>query len=193
MLLNYLLCLLLFLLSSTQQVYTVDTDESTIRWTGKKIFGSHYGTIPIKTGQFRLEGDALQAGSFTLNVREMTNQDLEGSRRQDLLDWLKSEEMFYTEKYPEASFNITNVQALQGEQYRIEGELTIKGITQSIGFPARIRRESGSIRASAFLTFDRTRWDLNYGEGGIIGGIGNSAIKDEVEVDIELVARADDA
>ncbi|MFP4092149.1 MAG: YceI family protein [Cyclobacteriaceae bacterium] len=176
-----------------QQTYTVDASESTVRWTGKKIFGQHYGKVPIKEGSFSLEDGRLKSGSFTLNVRDLTNEDLEGSRKQDLLEWLKSKEMFYTGKYPEAFFEIVSATAeANGQTYQVEGKLTIKGTTHSISFPVQISGSKEEVRVQAKLSFDRTRWDLKYGEGGIIGDMGNTAIKNEVEVEVDLVAESAD-
>ena len=184
-----LLLLSLVPVNRIEEVYEVDTAASTIRWTGKKVLGEHYGTLQLEEGSFRMDGDVLQGGSFTIDMRSLENQDLEGDRREKLEDWLRSEEMFYVERYPHVRFKITSAQPLEGnERYRVEGQLTIKDISHTISFPATIRRAGEGVNVQAELKFDRTRWNLNYGSGGLVGGIGNFAIEDEVSVAVDLLA-----
>lgn len=181
--------LFLFIPLRSHEVYQVDTEASTIRWTGSKVIGEHYGTLQLKEGSLRVEDNQLQGGDFTIDMRTLVNEDLEGDRREKLENWLRSEEMFYVERYPEVKFEITSAQLLEeDERYRLEGQLTIKDISHSITFPARVRQQGNRITAEAKLTFDRTRWNLNYGSGGVVGGLGNFAIEDEVSVEISLQA-----
>jgi polyisoprenoid-binding protein YceI len=185
------LLLLLPLQDRQEEIYQVNTEESTIRWTGKKVLGEHHGTLQLDEGSFRLENGQLKGGNFTIDMRSLKNEDLEGDRREKLEDWLRSEEMFYTERYPYVRFTITSAEPSENSQrYRVEGELTIKEDTHSIGFPAIIKQDENKVFVEAELTFDRTRWNLNYGSGGLIGGIGNFAIEDEVSVQINLQAES---
>lgn len=175
----------------TEKVYKVDTEASTIRWTGKKVLGEHYGTLQLKEGSFRLEDGSLKGGNFTIDMRSLVNQDLEGDSREELENWLRSEEMFYVARYPYVKFEITAAESQQGKQrYQVEGRLTIKDVSHIISFPAEIQQKGEMISVQAELKFDRTRWNLNYGSGGIIGGLGNTAIKDEVTVAVNLQASA---
>ena len=183
--------LFLFIPIHSHEVYRVDTEASKIRWTGSKVIGDHYGTLQLKEGTLQVEDNQLQGGNFTIDMRTLANEDLEGERREKLENWLRSEEMFYVERYPIVRFQITSVQPLEENQrYQLEGQLTIKGISHSITFPARVTQQENRITAEAELTFDRTRWNLNYGSGGVIGGLGNFAIEDEVSVQILLQASA---
>ncbi len=191
--LSYLIFSLLFLLAPArpQETYQVDTEASTVRWVGKKILGEHYGTLQLHEGMVMLEEGKLQGGNFTIDMRTLVNQDLEGGQREKLEDWLRSKEMFYVERYPFVVFEITSVQSLdENQQYQLEGELIIKGVSHRISFPANVRKEGKTFMAEAELIFDRTRWNLNYGSGGVIGGLGNFAIEDEVSVQISLQANA---
>lgn len=181
--------LFLFISIRSPEVYRVDTEASTIRWTGSKVIGEHYGTLQLKKGTLRIEDSQLRGGDFSIDMRTLVNEDLEGDRREKLENWLRSEEMFYVERYPFVRFQITSAQTLEEDQrYQLEGQLTIKDISHRIAFPARVRHQGNRITAEAELTFDRTRWNLNYGSGGVIGGLGNFAIEDDVSVQISLQA-----
>jgi len=191
--LSYLIFSLLFLLAPArpQETYHVDTEASTVRWVGSKILGEHNGTLKLHEGSVTLEEGKLQEGSFTIDMRTLVNKDLEGDQREKLENWLRSEEMFYVERYPFVVFEITSVQSLdEDQQYQLEGELTIKGVSHRISFPANVQKEGKTLMAEAELTFDRTRWNLNYGSGGVIGGLGNFAIEEDVSVQISLQANS---
>ena len=62
----------------------IDITESYITWTGKKILGSHTGTINIKEGYLEMEGDILQGGLFVVEtvsvVMQVTSFRLTGRR-----------------------------------------------------------------------------------------------------------------
>lgn len=176
--------------TDVESTYEVDTSSSKIRWTGSKLIGDHYGTLQLQNGSFTLEGNKLLRGNFTIDMRSLENQDLEGERREKLETWLRSEEMFYVERYPTVSFKIAAARYLsEQQQYEVKGQLTIKGISHDIVFPAIIEKSGSNLRVQAEITFDRTRWNLNYGSGGLVAGVGNFAIDDEVEVAVDLIAR----
>lgn len=47
--------------------------------------------------------------------------------------------------------------------HTITGNLTLKNVTKSISFPAKVSQANGVITADANFTFDRTQWNLSYG------------------------------
>ena len=46
----------------------VDPAKSTIGWLGKKVTGQHNGTINLKSGELKMEGDSLTGGSFEIDI-----------------------------------------------------------------------------------------------------------------------------
>ena len=46
----------------------VDPAKSTIGWLGKKVTGQHNGTINLKSGELKMEGDSLTGGSFEIDM-----------------------------------------------------------------------------------------------------------------------------
>jgi polyisoprenoid-binding protein YceI len=105
---------------------------------------------------------------------------------------LKSEDFFSVEKNPTSSFKITKVapiaKAKAGEpNYKITGNLTIKGITNAITFPATVNLTGNSAQATAKIDVDRTKYDIKY-RAAIIGTAADKIIDDNFTIDLKLVA-----
>ena len=122
------------------------------------------------------------AGTFELDISNLTNSDLEGEIQETLLDHLKSEDFFDTESYPSANLNITSSEKLDENIYSLTADLTIKDQTNSIQFKAEV--DGTEIRSQ--FDIDRTRWGVTYGSGNFFDNLKDSAIKDEIMFDIKL-------
>lgn len=182
----------LALTASTNQKldsYTVDTAKSVLVWAGKNVAGGgHDGTISVSKGTLAFNGNKLAAGSFTIDVNSIKVTDLEGARATRLENHLKNEDFFDAPKFPEAKFVITKVEG-SGNQTTVTGDLTIKGITKSITFPATVAKTRTTVRATAKgVTFDRTQFDVKYRSGNFFSGLGDRAILDEITLDIDIQA-----
>ncbi|MDP2188749.1 MAG: YceI family protein [Sphingobacteriaceae bacterium] len=168
--------------------------ESSVKWTGKKLTGEHYGKIQIAEGQLFVDGDQLSGGSFTIDMNTITVEDLtDAAKNKDLTDHLFSEDFFNVAQYNAAKFEITGVEALatadaSGNTHTITGNLTIKGITKGISFPAKVENNANGINASAKFDIDRTLWDIKYRSGKIFPEIGDKVIYDEIGIELNLAA-----
>lgn len=168
--------------------------ESTVKWTGKKLTGEHYGKINISEGSLFVDGDQLSGGSFTMDMNTITVEDLtDAAKNKDLTDHLNSEDFFNVAQFNAANFEITGVEALAaadeaGNTHTISGNLTIKGITKGISFPAKVDNNEAGIKASAKFNIDRTLWDIKYRSGKIFPEIGDKVIYDEIGIELNLAA-----
>src|SRR5690606_24220128 len=101
---------------------------------------------------------------------------------------LKNEDFFDAPKFPEATFDIAKVSG-SGNDLSVTGRLTIKGITKSVTFPAVVHQSGNTVHATAKgVKIDRTQFDIKYRSGNFFSGLGDRAISDEFQLDIELVA-----
>jgi polyisoprenoid-binding protein YceI len=78
---------------------------------------------------------------------------------------LKSDDFFYVDSFPTAVFEIVKVreEATDATPYVVVGNLTIRGITNSIEFPANVTVEEGSVRLlRQTFSIDRTKWNVKY-------------------------------
>ncbi|MEE1884031.1 YceI family protein [Pedobacter flavus] len=164
--------------------YSVDTKKSNITWFGKKFSGSHKGTVAIKSGSLTFDNKKLINGTFVADMNSIKDDD--GSK--NLENHLKSDDFFGAQKFPNASFTVKKV-AGSGANLNITGDLTIKGITQSITFPAKISWNSdGSATAKVEkIVIDRTKYDIKYKSKSLFGDLGDNFIYDEFEFGVNLV------
>ncbi len=166
--------------------YTVDPAKSTITWIGKKVTGSHNGTIALQSGKLNVDGKKVTGGTFTIDMNSI--KDADGSAK--LEGHLKADDFFGTTKFPTSTFVITKV-AGSGAALTVTGNLTIKGITKPVTFPATVAvNGDGTVSALAGkITVDRTKYDIRYGSKSFFDSIGDKAIDDNFEIGVKLVAK----
>src|SRR5688572_20352407 len=170
---------------ATGETWNVDTTESKIEWVATKVSGYHTGTVNIKDGELNVQDGKVTGGNFVL---DMTSMVVSGPPENDeksnnkLLTHLKSPDFFEVSAHPIATFVITSVAPFSGtvkdttdprqesiSKYKVadpthtvSGNLTIKGITKNIEFPASIVVSNNSANAIAKFNVDRTQWNIVY-------------------------------
>jgi polyisoprenoid-binding protein YceI len=159
----------------------IDITESHIIWKGKKILGSHTGTINIKEGYLEMEDDLLIGGMFVVDMTSINVTDLEGEYKGKLERHLKSDDFFGIKNHPTATLLIKKA-TKKGNTYDVSGDITIKGTTHSIYFEL----EMGTTAATANLKIDRTKFGLRYGSGSFSDDLGDKAISDKFTLDVNL-------
>lgn len=170
--------------------FNVDKQQSEITWIGRKVTGEHTGTLSLSSGKLIWNGDKLTGGSFVIDMSSIANTDLtDADSNQKLVGHLKSDDFFSTEKHPTAKFVITNVNQLTGNQAQVKGNLTIKGITKPVEFPATIQVNGNQLNANAKIVVDRTQYDIRYGSGSFFDNLGDKAIDNDFELNVALVAK----
>lgn len=175
--------------------YTVDTQASEVKWTGKKIAYGHFGTLNIASGSLVFSGDALTGGKFDFDMNSIKCDDIEDAdKNAKLIGHLKSDDFFSVKDHPVSSFVITKVEKASGDaNYKITGDLSIKGITHPLTFDAMLKDNDGTINATAKLTFDRAKYEVKFQSGTWYENLGDKAIYDDIEMEIKLVAKKDDS
>jgi polyisoprenoid-binding protein YceI len=172
--------------------FKVDASKSTFKWTGKKVTGSHWGYIKFSEGSVMLDKGALVGGAFTVDMNSLDCQDLKpGQGAEKLVGHLKADDFFGTDKFPSASLKIKSTSPKGNNIYDVKADLTIKGITNEISFPATVSVAGGALTATANFNVDRTKFDIKYGSGSFFENLGDKAISNEFQVEINLAANAD--
>jgi polyisoprenoid-binding protein YceI len=172
------------------ETYKVDTEKSSIEWIGRKVTGQHNGVIKLAGGELAVAGNAVKAGTVTIDMNSITVLDLEGNSKEKLTGHLKSDDFFSVEKNPVSKFQITKVSAASADRVNVTGNLTIKGITKSLTFPATVKKQGDVVVAVAKgVKVNRAQYDIRYGSNSFFGDLGNKAIDDEFELSFNLVAK----
>ncbi len=197
--------------------YAINTGSSTVGWMGYKPTGKHNGTIPISEGSLAVRDGKIEGGTIIMNVADIQNEDLAGDEESQgkLLGHLKSEDFFDAANFPTATFEITSVEPfdtsveiVENEEFEtdftpatntenmvdqpthtITGNLTMRGTTLAVSFPAKVSMADNSISASAKFNIDRTNWGLSYGdEASVADKAKDRFIYNTVNVSLDIKA-----
>lgn len=174
----------------------VNTDESKVSWMGKKPTGEHKGYVKLSEGELIFDNAEVKGGSFVIDMSTITDLDLqdEGTRNK-LITHLKSSDFFDIQKFPTAKFVITSVNKQKGTgtslktTHRVEGDLTIKGVTKKVSFDASINLLNGKFTANTPpFTINRTEWGVNYQSKSVFSGLVDQFIYDDITLSIDLIS-----
>jgi len=189
--------------TSFDKSFTTDLEKSVINWQGWKPTGTHVGTIQLISGKLTLKDGTLVGGQFVINMNSIVDLDLEDAdMNAKLVGHLKSADFFETEKYPESKFIITSVVPIDGTTvdkekekgdiiptHAITGNLTMKDVTKSITFNAKVEISENQILASTNQFYiDRVDWNVKYGSKKIFADLQDKFINDEIGLTINLMA-----
>lgn len=169
--------------------YKLDNTKSKVTWIGKKVTGEHTGHINVSEGTIVTEGNNIIGGIFHIDMTSITCTDLKDGMDKKLVGHLKSDDFFSVDKHPKATLVVKSATAAGNDKYNIKGDLTIKGITQPIEFPAFIKISKKLIAAKAEITVDRTKYDIKYRSKNFIEDIGDKAIDNNFILNVDLVAK----
>lgn len=166
------------------QTVKVDASKSSITWLGKKVTGEHTGTIALKSGELKLDGNAIAGGNFVVDMNTIKDTDLtDEAWNAKLIGHLKSDDFFGVASYPEAKLVITKEAAFKGNKATVTGDLTIKGKTNPITFD--VTKEGKTYKAE--LIVDRSKYDVRYGSSSFFEGLGDKVIYDDFNLTVNLV------
>ncbi|MDC7996158.1 YceI family protein [Altibacter sp. HG106] len=165
----------------TKTIKKMNVTESKIEWKGKKVLGSHNGTINLQEGYFEMEGDNLTGGEFVVDMTSITVTDLSGESKGKLEGHLKSDDFFGVDQHPTATL-VINSAAKNADGYMVNGDITIKGTTLPITFDMDMTDNM----ATTSLKIDRTKFNVRYGSGSFFDNLGDNTISDNFELDVTL-------
>lgn len=184
----------------------VNTSASKIEWVGTKVTGYHTGNVPLKSGEINVKNGQVTGGNF---IMDLANMEVSGPKSVDeasskkLLGHLKSADFFDVEKNPEGRFELTSVQPYKGDAVKdttdprqeqidkykvtnpthtVNGNLTLKGITKNIEFPARIIVTGNGAEAVAKFNINRKDWNIVY------AGQPDDLIRNDIHLGISIKA-----
>jgi len=165
--------------------------SSDVHWWGYKVVkseaGAHDGTVKVKSGNIVLKGNQVVGGTFVLDMNSINATDLSGEGQTKLNAHLKNGDFFEVEKFPTATFKITSVKKNDDKVYTslVNGNLTVKGKTSAISFPAKITNNKGVITLeSDKFTIDRQKFDVVYQSS-----MKDAIIKDEIDMTVKVSAK----
>ncbi len=150
-------------------------NEQTLNWIGRAAVGGYApeGTLDIKSASVEYTSEEIKSLSIIVDMKS-----LEQENRQ-LRDHLKEEDFFYVEKYPEATFSLSEPVQVENGKAELKGIMTIRGNTNSETIPATVQLADGQITITFDHKMDRTLYGVNHNSPSIFKRLKENAIADE--------------
>ena len=166
--------------------FAINTGESSVVWNAQKVTGSgHTGTVAISEGGLQVADGKISGGKFTIDMTTIATTNLTGRMAKKLVGHLNSEDFFATEKHKTA-----NLVVLGMDGDNVKANLTIKGITNEVTFPATVSVVDGVLTATAEIEVDRSKYDVRYGSDSFFDNLGNKAIDNIIKFTVTLKGKA---
>ena len=166
----------------------VDIDPATSKlvYLAKKVTGEHTGEVKLSSGHLNFDKDTLKDGEFEIDMTSISNSDIaDKDYHKQFLEHMISDDFFSVKNFKTAKFVVKTAKKEKENNYKITGDLTIKGITAPVSFDAIATKE----KASAKIMFDRTKYGIKYKSGKFVPNLGDKLINDEVQLDVLLTAK----
>lgn len=167
-------------LTASSAQYTFDQGSSKIGWVGSKVTGKHDGGF----GAFKGTVDVAEGLPEKSKVDVEIDANSLTSDQEKLTGHLKSADFFDTAGHPKATFTSTKIEkgGANGASHTVTGNLTIKGNSKSITFPANVKVEGDQASVDAEFAINRRDFGLNY------AGKPNDLIRDDVVIKLTIRA-----
>ena len=181
--------------AAPEPAYKLQPQLSTLGWEGKAVTHGHNGTMQFTDGSLLVKGSSIVGGTVTVNMKTMVATDIKDAESQGkFVGHMSSDDFFGVEKFPTSIFKIVSVTPIKGavanaDNVTIAGDLTIKGVTQRISFPAKAGVKDGVAAASGKVTIDRTKFGLKYGSKSFFDTLGDKAIYDTFDLTFNVIAK----
>lgn len=162
---------------------TVDRAKSKVGFVGAKVTAQHVGVFQEFSGALSLADGKLEGGTVEFEVQTASVVTDGGNPR--LEGHLRSPDFFEVEKHPTAKFVSTKIEAgsqAEGMTHTLTGNLTLRGVTKSVTFPAQVTVTGEDVRATTEFGINRKDFGIEY------PGKPDDLIKENVLLQVELVA-----
>jgi len=139
--------------------WTVNKAKSSLAFSGVQSGEAFTGSFSDFETVINFDPDNLAAATVvvTIDMNSVEADDIETANA------LPGKEWFYIRKFPVAKFEASDFKHVSEDKYEANGNLSIKGITQSINLPFSLKIENGTARMDAVLNINRTRYKVGTG------------------------------
>jgi len=163
--------------------WSVDPSHSNLEFSVK-----HLGIATVRGSFNEFEGSLdLESGRATGTV-QVASVDTNDETRDA---HLRSGDFFDAERHPELSFESTAIRPLDEDSFEIEGELTMRGVTNPIVLRGELQGTEtdpwGNERIGLEVTgqLERSDWGMTFNQAL---GSGNMLVSDKVKLSLDISA-----
>jgi polyisoprenoid-binding protein YceI len=160
-----------------QSIFKANPTKSKFSWTGYASVGNYAptGTIQLSSGSLNFDGSNLAKAVVEFDMKTLIHEN------KDLQNHLKNEDFFDVEKYPKAIFTLEKISGNQAT-----GFLKIKDVQKKISFPITMKKSEKELQIQATISINRTDFGIKYNSTSFFSTIGDYAIKDNFEFQLDL-------
>ena len=164
-----------------QETFQLNIEKSVINWKGTYAFqfSEHQGTVNFSHGILEAFNGKIVGGYFEIDMTSILYED--GRSDTGPVEHLMNSDFFYVKKFPKAQLKVNTVTYFEQDNlHKMEGDLTIKGISHPIEFWATANAEDRSLKTR--FKIDRRDWGITYNHK-----LKNNAISNAIEFEVELL------
>lgn len=180
---------------TSENTFSAVSAQSHITWRGTHLGGvqPRFGKVLLKNADISIAGKTVQSAKITIDMPTITVENFseeEAEMKNKLTGHLASGDFFKTETYPTSTFELTGIEATQGEyNSKVTGNLTILDKTKNITFNANITVSDSGVKVkSENFAVDRRDWGITYNVEGTEGVPVDYLIANDVgfSIDVEV-------
>lgn len=163
------------------EALAIDAAASKLNWTGSKVTKVHPGGFKTFKGTITLVDGAPEKSKVDLEI----DVDSIWTDSERLVGHLKSPDFFDAALHPKATFTTISITAggAEGATHSVKGNLTMRGVTKEISFPAIILVAKNEVTAKARFSLNRQDFGIAY------KGAADDLVRDDVLIEWEISAR----
>ncbi|MCC7510688.1 MAG: YceI family protein [Planctomycetes bacterium] len=165
--------------------FTFSNEGSKIGFHGAKVTGSHKGGFKKFSGKVILSdtGTTIKQVEVEIEMSSIWTDDPDKDNEK-LTGHLKTGDFFLVEEHPKSKFISTEIkEGGEGGTHTVTGNLTMRGTTKSISFPATIKVSNDSVTTTAEFKINRHDWKVSF------KGREDDLIKDDVGLTLNISAK----
>lgn len=145
--------------AATGTELAVDPAKSSIRALGAKVTAKHPIDFPDYKATVAVDGDTLTGITYEVQMASLVADS------ERLTGHLKNEDFFDVPNHPTSTFKSTEIKKgsdAEGATHTVTGEMTIRGTTKRVSFPATIEIKDDAVTAKAEFVLDRQDFKVTY-------------------------------
>jgi len=165
--------------------YEADPSHSNVDFTVRHIVSKVNGSFRAFKGTFDFDDKKPENSKANFTV-DATSIDTGNAKRDD---HLRSPDFFDTKKFPQLSFVSTKFGKASGDVYKLDGNLTLHGVTKPVSFDVEFLGQAkdpqGKMRSgfTAKSKINRKDFGLTWNKSLETGGV---LVGEEVELNIQV-------
>ncbi len=168
--------------------FTADKAHSQVSFVVRHMMSQLRGSFSEFTATIVRDDANLAAASVDFKIQAKSVDTGNETRDNDL----RGEDFFFVEKFPEIAFKSSKVEKVSESEYKVTGELTMRGVTKVVTLPVAFLGEMKSKEGKLVAGFavnthlDRKEFGINWNRTLDSGGL---LLSDEVTVEISIEAQ----